>query len=101
MHAILYIPQQQPQSIDNNGLVLPDPISRLVATPERVSQLLGCAPALVDVLASGSNYVAYSIFDCEGQINQNAMEALSDLTGVKFGNNEDEILRGAVLVVCA
>ena len=101
MYATLYVPQQQPQSINIDGLVLPDPVSRLVVIPERVPQLLGCTPALVDILASESNYVAYSIFDYEGHVNHTAMEALSDLTGVKFGDNEDEILRGAILIVNA
>lgn len=67
-----------------------------------VPGLLHCAPELVDVLASGQGYVAYSVFDCEGEVNPEAMAALGALTGVSFdAGNEDELLRGPVLVVTA
>ena len=66
----------------------------------RVADFLGCAPQLVDVLASGPDYVAYSIFDCEGRINTAAMQAVGELAGITFdAENDDEVLRGAVLVV--
>jgi len=58
-----------------------------------------CIPGLVDVLVSSPDYVAYSIFDCEGLANDAAMAALTQLTGVKFGDDEDEILRGTVLLI--
>jgi hypothetical protein len=99
MYATLYVPQQSPQPISVEGLTLPDPLSGLASIPERVPILLGCTLGLVDVLVSNSNYVAYSIFDCERQVNNAAMAALAELTGISFSDNEDEILRGTVLVV--
>jgi hypothetical protein len=99
MQAILYIPYHAPQPVVIDGLVLPNAATELVKVHEQVSMLLNCAPALVDVLASAPGYIAYSIFDHDGQINHTAMEALTELTGVSFGENEDSILRGSVLVV--
>ncbi|WP_162549833.1 hypothetical protein [Hymenobacter nivis] len=99
MYATLYVPQQPPQLITTQGLVLPDAITKLVSIPERVPLLLNCAPGLVDILASDTGYVAYSIFDHEGQINHSAMVALSELTGVRFGYDEDETLCGTILIV--
>lgn len=101
MYAILYIPHQSPQSISVEGLTLPDPLLEFANVPERISVLLGCAPRLVDVLVSSPSYIAYSIFDSEGQINDEAMTALSELTGVKFGDDDDNTLRGVVLLVHA
>jgi hypothetical protein len=99
MYATLYIPYQPPQPVNVQGLVLPDPVFGLASIPERVVTLLGCTPQLVDVLVSNPSYVVYSIFDCEEQVNDAAMIAVSELTGIKFSDDEDEILRGAVLVV--
>ncbi|RZK44977.1 MAG: hypothetical protein EOO61_01805 [Hymenobacter sp.] len=99
MYATLYAPHQSPQPISVEGLTLPDPLSGLASIPERVPVLLDCTLELVDVLVSNPNYVAYSIFDCEGQVNDAAMTALTELTGAKFGDDEDEILRGTILVV--
>ena len=54
------------------------------------------------VLASGQVYIVYCIFDCEGEINPEAMTAVEALTGGSFNaENEDEVLRGPVLVVTA
>ena len=67
-----------------------------------VPGLLHCAPELVDVLASGQGYIVYSIFDCEGEMNPEAMTIVGTLTGESFNaENEDEVLRGPVLVVMA
>jgi hypothetical protein len=99
MYATLYVPQQSPQPISVEGLALPDPLSGLASIPERVPILLECTPGLVDVLVSNPRYVAYSIFDYEGEANCAAMAALTELTGVKFGDDEDEILRGNVLIL--
>ena len=68
--------------------------------PNAVPTLLGCVSELVDVLACGPSYVAYSIFDCEGEVNPAAMEAVAKASGVSFDlDDEDAILCGAVLVV--
>jgi hypothetical protein len=99
MYATLYAPHQSPQPISVEGLTLPDPLSGFVNVPERISVLLGCTPELVDILVSNTNYVAYAIFDCEEQVNDAAMIALTELTGAKFGDDEDEILRGTILVI--
>ncbi|GAB3879718.1 hypothetical protein GCM10028824_43650 [Hymenobacter segetis] len=67
-----------------------------------VPGLLRCSPKLVDVLANGPGYIVYSVFDCEDEINPAAMEVVGKLTGQSFDiENEDEILRGPVLVVLA
>ncbi|ALW86347.1 hypothetical protein AUC43_15390 [Hymenobacter sedentarius] len=64
---------------------------------DRVAELLGCAKLLVDVLASGPDYVMYSVFDCEGEINPIAMEVFEALTGEPC---EDDPLRGPILCLC-
>ena len=101
MQAVLYAPQQAPQTVAVDGIALPDLVTGLVQVPKQVPGLLGCAPMLVDVLASAPDYIAYSVFDHDGQVNHAAMEALAKLTGVSFGENEDSILRGAVLLIQA
>ena len=101
MQAVLYTPQQTPQTVPIDGMTLPDPETRLVQVPEQVHVILNCAPALVDVLSSAPNYIAYAVFDHEGQVNHAAMKALAKLTGVSFGEDEDSFLRGAVLVIQA
>ena len=67
--------------------------------PEQVPFLLGCRPELVDVLASGPAYVVFTVFDCDGGINQTAMSAAA-VSGVRFDiADEDQVLRGPVLVL--
>ncbi|WP_345051056.1 hypothetical protein [Hymenobacter glaciei] len=79
---------------------MPDPKTGFARVTEQVPALLGCRPELVDVLACGPEYVAYSVFDCEGETNQAAMAAVAAVTGVAFkAEDEDAVLRGAVLVV--
>ena len=100
MNATLYLPHLPPQAVSTEGLVLPNPVTGLVGVPAAVPPLLGCVPELVDMLASGPNYVAYSIFDCEGEVNQVAMEAVAAVSGVSFeSDDEDAVLRGSVLIV--
>ena len=100
MTALLFLPQLPPQAVSIEGLRLPEAKSGLAAVPEPVPILLGCAPGLVDVLASGLDYVAYSVFDCEGQANPTAMEAVAKVSGVSFDiDDEDALLRGPVLIV--
>jgi hypothetical protein len=100
MNATLYQPQRPPQSVSIDGLATPDQAGKYVPVLEQVSVLLNCAPELVDVLASGPGYVAYSVFDSEGEVNREAMAAVAAVSGVSFDlEDEDAILCGAVLVV--
>jgi hypothetical protein len=102
MNATLYLPHQLPQAVPAEGLVIPDPATGFVKVPEQVSVLMSCAPILVDVLATGPGYVAYSIFDCDGPVNLPAMTAVAKVSGIVF-DPDDELttLCGAVLLVTA
>ena len=102
MQATLYLPKQSPKIISAQGLVLPHAVTGLVGLPTAVSTLLDCAPSQVDVLASGPDYVVYSVFDCEEDVNVTSMEAVAAVSGVDFElDDEDAVLRGPVLVVTA
>ena len=102
MNATIYLPQQPPQAVSIEGLIVPNPTTGLVGVPASVPVLLGCMPELVDVLAAGPGYVAYSIFDSEGEVNPVAMEAVEAVSGVSFDlEDEDAVLRGPVLVLTA
>jgi hypothetical protein len=99
-NAVVYQPEELPQtlSVEQTNVI----ILGLGATQgsDAISELLCCVPGLVDVLASGKGYVAYSVFDNEGEINISAMTVLTELTGKTFDfNNEDDILRGPILVI--
>ena len=100
MNATLYLPHQPPQLVSVEGLCLLDPTTGFARVPDQVPGLLGCAPGLVDVLASGPDYVAYSVFDSEEEANPAAMAAVAAVSGVAFdSNDEDAVLRGAILIV--
>ena len=100
MNATLYLPHQPPQLVAVEGLCMPNPATGFARVPDQVPGLLGCAPELVDVLASGPEYVAYSVFDSDGEANPAAMAAVAAVSGVAFdAEDEDAILRGAVLIV--
>lgn len=100
MIATLYLPQQQPRAVPSSGLSMPDPTTGFAKVPEQVPTLLGCVPELVDVLASGPGYVAYSVFDSEGEVNYAAMDAVAEVSGIPFEpEDEDIVLRGPVMVV--
>ncbi len=100
MQATLYLPQHQPAAVSTDGLALPDAATGFARVPDRVPGLLGCAPELVDVLASGPDFVAYSVFDYEGPTNHTAMAAVAEVSGVQFDPDaEDERLCGPVLVI--
>jgi hypothetical protein len=102
MSVILYLPQQPPQAVPGDGLDILNPATGLVEVPEWVPALLDCAPELVDVLASGTGYVVYSVFDYEGPVNHSAMAAVAQVTGVAFdARDEDMVLCGPVLVIKA
>lgn len=79
---------------------MPDPATGFAQVTEQVPALLGCAPELVDVLASGLDYVAYSVFDSEEAVNEAAMMAVTAVSGVAFdATDEDMILCGPVLLL--
>ncbi len=100
MDATLYLPDQLPQRVSAEGLILPDIATGYARVPVRVSAILNCSLGLVDVLASGPHYVAYSVFDCEGDTNQSAMYSVALLSGASFDSTDnDSILCGPVLIV--
>lgn len=100
MNATLYLPHQPPQLVSVEGLCMPDPATGFARVSNQVPTLLGCTPGLVDVLASGPEYVAYSVLDSDGEVNPAAMAAVAAVSGVVFdAEDEDAVLRGAVLVV--
>lgn len=98
MIATLYIPGQSPRAVDEpEGSEM---INGFTNAPGQVPALLGCSPNLVDILASGRDYVVYSVFDSDGEANDNAMEAVSTLTGIQFSPDDDDTcLCGPVLVI--
>ena len=95
------MPKKQPIIKPNDGFsVLAD--GSFANTPYQAAFLLGCATGLVDVLATGKEYIVYSIFDAEGEVNDVAMQAVAELTGISFdASNEDEVLYGPVLIIKA
>ena len=100
MNATLYLPHQSPRAVSVEGLTLPDPATGFARVPEQVPALMGCAHGLVDVLVCGPQNVAYSVFDCEGPINEAAMAAVAEVSGVGFDlDGADAVLCGAVLLV--
>jgi hypothetical protein len=72
MNATPYLPQQPPQLVSIDGIAVPDQPGRYVPVYEQVSVLLNYAPKVVNVLASGPRYMAYSVFDSEGEVNREA-----------------------------
>lgn len=95
----LYKPDAAPEQLPASEFTK-DLVHGGVLPVDRVASLLGCHPSLVDTLASGPNYVAYSIFDAEDDLNPAAMKAVAIVTGVPFDNDdEDSSLCGAILIV--
>ena len=93
MLITIYLPEQPEREVPPPKVTATDHFSW-------VPELLGCVPALVDVLASGPGYVIYSIFDHEGTVNLSAMQAVSGILDIPFDTNDkDVILRGPVLIV--
>ena len=102
MRAILFLPSQLERSVQATGFTMPDPVTGLVRVPPQAAELLECAHSLVDVLASGPEYVVYSIFDFEGEPNTAAMAAVAKLSGHDFDEaDEDHVLARPTLVVYA
>lgn len=102
MQATLYLPQQPPQAVSVDEFRQLDLSTSFAAVPQEVSVLMSCVPELVDVLASGPGYIAYSVFDYEGPVNQAAMAAVAKVSGIAFDvEDEDAVLCGPVLVISA
>lgn len=100
MIVTLYQPGLPPQEVSATGFTAAAHNNEIKQNQTRAAELLGCVPELVDVLASGSGYLIYSIFDCDGMANLEAMTAFTKLTDVELDASSDEdLLRGPVLVV--
>lgn len=100
MNATLYLPRELPKSVPTGDLFTIGKATGYVQIPLIVSALLGCAPKLVDVLASSEGYVVFTVFDSEDEANPTAMQAAAELTGIDFDTtDEGELLRGPVLIV--
>jgi len=101
MNATIYLPKQPPRHVPVDDLIFPSLNNKQTSISAWVPELLGCEPGLVDVLASGPNYVVYSVFDYEaGPVNEEAMQKLTSLTGMTFElDDEDAVLLGPVLVM--
>lgn len=99
MTASLYLPNHPPRVVPTAGLSLPSITDQARVTDE-VAAHLGCVRNLVDVLDCGPDYVAYSVFDFEGSINQSAMIALEAVSGHRYDiNDDDQVLQGPVLLI--
>lgn len=100
MTATLYDPNQLPANIATDGLGLADFIKGYIHGGGIVAKLLRTAPELVDILASGPGYMVFSVFDHAGEANPAAMRVVASLTGMELDpDNEDEVLRGPILVI--
>jgi hypothetical protein len=100
MNATLYHPKNGPIEVPIEGLYLPDATTGFVPHSDKAALLLDCSPHLVDVLACGPGFVAYSIFNAEGEVNLAAMAAVADISGISFDEqSDDETLQGPVLIV--
>jgi len=100
MTATLYNPEQPAQSVLTEGLGLVDFMKGYIHGGGLVAKLLRTVPELVDVLASGPGYLVFSVFDHAGQANPAAMQVVASLTGIELDpDNEDEVLRGPILVI--
>jgi hypothetical protein len=98
MNVTLYLPGVMPLPLEEAEFTF-SPTSDQIA---HAATLLDCAPALVDVLASGPEYLIYTVFDSEAEVNEPSMWAVWSLTGIPFDlKDENQVLRGPVLVVSA
>lgn len=101
MAATLYLPNQLPQEVQLDALAWPLPESKNQYF-KHISELLGCAQSLIDVLDCGPTYAAYSVFDFEGAPNHAAMNALAAISTYPYDiEDDDQVLQGPVLVITA
>lgn len=99
--ATLYPAQGISEIVSLDRLGIRAALDNFMPSLEHVALLLGCNSLLVDVLATGNDYVSFSIFDYEcDTVNLEAMVTLSQLTGCQFDmTDDDQVLRGPVLLV--
>jgi hypothetical protein len=98
MTAILFSPQEVAKHVTISGFTGMSHMSS--ETRESIAKLLGCQSELIDVLASGTEFVAYSIFDFEGgHPNEAGMRQLTKLTGLEFGMDDDTTILGPLLII--
>ena len=98
--ATLYTTQGKSETVPLNRLGLHFEFREYANSIDHIAVILDCSPSLVDILATGDVYVAFSIFDYEGAVNIEAMRALAQLTGYRFDTlDEDQILRGPILLI--
>ena len=73
MTVTLYQPGREPEAVEPGGFITQPESGQIVQNAARAAELLGCAPELADVLACGTGYLVYSVFDYEGNANPAAM----------------------------
>lgn len=104
MKATLYIPSQAPQAVSAEGLSLPSGAESYAHVTDRVAHLLDCQKGMVDILDTGADYAAYSVFDYEsGEPNLAAVDILNVISRhpASYGADEDSQLYGPILIVTA
>jgi hypothetical protein len=100
MTVTLYQQGREPEAVEPGGFITQPESGQIVQNVARAAELLGCAPELADVLACGTGYLVYSVFDYEGDANPAAMAVVAELSGTELDPmNEDEVLQGPVLVI--
>lgn len=98
--ATLYPAEGSPVNFSLDELDLQNAEGGLKPSVERIAIVLGCRPELVDVLASEDSCMAFSIFDYEGDVNSEAMDALAKTTGYRFDVLDDNhVIQGPVLII--
>jgi len=101
MVVTLYTPGQPPKDISPDGFSLPNPASGFAQVTTQVALELGCAEFLVDVLDCGPDFVAYTIFDYEGEVNHEGTLAVQRHSKhpTLYGSDDDATICGPLLLV--
>lgn len=73
MVAVLYKSGEVPKVLGNEEFTLPNQETGFAKVSEPVALALGCTISAVDILDCGPDFVAYSIFDYEGDPSENGM----------------------------
>lgn len=99
MKATLYKPGSPVQELPAESFALPN-AKGYAQVDELVSEVLGCKLEMVDILDSGPDYVAYSIFDCRDELNLDAMRELKAISRYDYdAGAEENQMRGPILIV--
>ena len=100
MKITLYVPGRQPVSFTSDSYYGFAQGGRIMPKQHKVAELLRARPSLVDLLAIGHGYAIYAIFDHDGALNEPAMRAFTQLTGVAIEVDcEEDVLRGPVVTL--